>query len=79
MPHLQQLSWVVTDEILSTRSDGKLPLASINESEAETSESVTLDELHDRIRQHLSSTSVHVLRLPEYATHRYSLSATQED
>lgn len=72
MSHLQQLSWVVTDEILSTTTDNKLPLDSGDRS-------VTLDELQDLLRQRLTSTIVHILRLPEYATHRYGLSVTQED
>lgn len=67
----------MTDEILSTTTDNKLPL----ESEAsEGSEGhVTLDELQDLVRQRLAHTNVHILRLPEYATHRYGLSLTQED
>ena len=79
MPHLQQLSWVVSDEILSTTADSKLPLSKTEDDGTESDASVTLDELQDLLQRRLSQTNVHLLRLPEYAAHRYSLSLTQED
>ncbi len=69
----------MSDEILSTTADGKLPLVKVGGDETEGDGSVTLEELQDLLRQRLTQTNVHLLRLPEYATHRYSLSVTQED
>lgn len=79
MSNLQQLSWVVTDEILGASEDSQLPLESNGDSESERKETVSVDDLQNLLRQRLAHTSVQILRLPEYATHRYGLSVTQED
>lgn len=85
LSHLQQLSWVVTDEILANFADSKLPIKSKEKQEEEEKdgtegkESVTLDELQDLLHLRLSNTNVQLIRLPEYATHRHSLSVSQED
>ena len=76
MKNLQQINWVVTDEILNTVANCKLPFVS------ETSpneRAVTLDELQELLRQQLTNTHVKIVRLPQYATVRYSLSSNQED
>ena len=96
MKNLQQVTWIVTEEILD-QVDGKLPLAATNkespeekkeeeqdeeeqEKEKEEQEqSISLEQLQDLLRQRLAQASVRLLRLPEYATHRYSLSMSQED
>ncbi len=80
MQHLQQLSWVVTDEVLSTLVDGKLPLERAEDaSPTEGGGGASIDELEQLLRQRLPQTSVHLFRLPEYAANRYSLSVVQED
>jgi hypothetical protein len=76
MKNLQQINWVVTDEILNTVPNCKLPFVSetsLNE------RAVTLDELQELLRQQLTNTNVKIVRLPQYATVRYSLSSNQED
>lgn len=70
MQHLQQFCWVVTNEILDACADGKLPLGLGQEDEQG---SASLDEIEELLRQRLPQTNVRLLRLPEYATHRYSL------
>ena len=68
MTHLQQLSWIVTDEILQFCINGKLPLGNISEhqiAEIENSEGFTLDELQDILSQRLPQTNCTLLRLPE--------------
>merc|ERR1712071_338180 len=80
MKNLQQVTWIVTEEILD-QVDGKLPLAATNKEspEEEKEQSISLEQLQDLLRQRLAQASVRLLRLPEYATHRYSLSMSQED
>ena len=80
MTHLQQLTWVVTNEIVnSSAPEGKLPLSLHPPAEGEEEELTTLDGLADALRQRLPTTNVTVLPLSEYATHRYSLSVNPED
>lgn len=81
MKNLQQVTWIVTEEILD-QVDGKLPFTAINEESTEKEDgeqSILLEQLQDLLRQRLPQASVRLLRLPEYATHRYSLSMNQED
>lgn len=78
---LQQLHWVVTDEALG--ADGHLPQPQTPPAEADAAEGVpdvvSVDELQELLRRHLVDTNVRVVRLPQYATLRYSLSSNQED
>lgn len=73
MSHLQQLSWVITEDIISSLPDGRLPL------HVEEADGATIDELEELLRKKLPNTSVHLNRLPEYAARRYSLSMNQDD
>lgn len=71
MSHLQQLSWVVTDDILSTCPNGKLPLdlkigESPMEKEIDDGEGLTINELQEILRQRLPQTNCALVRLPEY-------------
>lgn len=69
MTHLQQLSWIVTDEILQICGNGKLPLGNIDEqqiADVENSEGFTMDELQDILSQRLPRTNCTLMRLPEY-------------
>ena len=78
MKNLQQVSWVLTEEILND-VDGLLPLAPSGDDEETQDSSLTLEQLQDLLRRRLPQANVRLLRLPEYATHRYSLSMNQED
>ena len=73
MTHLQQLCWVVTEDIISSLADGKLPL------QVDDAANVSVEELEELLRKKLPNTLVHLNRLPEYAARRYSLSMKQED
>ena len=68
MTHLQQLSWIVTDEIMQFCVNGKLPLSHNGENqiaEVENTEGFTLDELQELLSQRLPQTNCTLMRLPE--------------